>query len=185
MIGDSRAIRSLLRLYPAEWRAEYGEELVAVLEARLLTASTARDVIVSAIYEHLRKSNLWRASGFLLFLATALTIFGNNSVLTFIDFTHWNFRFETLILMLTGCWTVIRGDRTNPAWGAIQAGLLGFLPELARFYLSPSIRLADSWMHTRDYIPMVIGISCCLGFMGGMVGRSLLFVSPRVRRLAR
>lgn len=47
-------IRLLLALHPRSWRARYGEELRALLEAAPLTASVVLDVLVNAARQHVR-----------------------------------------------------------------------------------------------------------------------------------
>ena len=42
-------MRSLVRLYPASWRARYGEEFEALLEERPLGPFDVADVLLSAV----------------------------------------------------------------------------------------------------------------------------------------
>lgn len=46
--------RFLIRLYPADWRARYGDEFESLLEERALGPFDAADVVLSAIDAHLR-----------------------------------------------------------------------------------------------------------------------------------
>ncbi len=55
-------IRLLLRLYPARWRARYGEEFLAVLEERPLGPFDMADVLLGAIDAHLHLRGLGAAS---------------------------------------------------------------------------------------------------------------------------
>jgi F0F1-type ATP synthase assembly protein I len=50
-------IRLLLRIYPAAWRAEYGDEFAALLRSKPLTASVIANVILSGFRERLRQSD--------------------------------------------------------------------------------------------------------------------------------
>jgi hypothetical protein len=49
----------LVRLYPARWRARYGEEFISLLEERPLGPFDVADVLLGALDAHLR----WRAGG--------------------------------------------------------------------------------------------------------------------------
>lgn len=55
-------ITLLLRLYPARWRARYGDEFAAVLEERLLGPFDVADVALGALDAHLHLRGLGAAS---------------------------------------------------------------------------------------------------------------------------
>ena len=55
-------IALLLRLYPAPWRARYGDEFAAVLEERPLGPFDVADVLLSALDAHLHLRGLGAAS---------------------------------------------------------------------------------------------------------------------------
>jgi hypothetical protein len=55
-------IATLLRLYPAPWRARYGDEFAAVLEERPLGPFDVADVLLGAIDAHLHLRGLGAAS---------------------------------------------------------------------------------------------------------------------------
>ena len=48
------SIDRLLRLYPARWRARYGDEYAALLETQPTTASVVLDVLAGAVVAHIR-----------------------------------------------------------------------------------------------------------------------------------
>jgi hypothetical protein len=50
-------IRLLLHVYPAAWRAEYGEEFAALLRSRPLSAFIIANVLLSGFRERLRQSD--------------------------------------------------------------------------------------------------------------------------------
>ncbi len=52
----------LIRLYPARWRARYGDEFAAVLEERLLGPFDVADVLLGALDAHLHLRGLGAAS---------------------------------------------------------------------------------------------------------------------------
>jgi hypothetical protein len=131
----ARIVHGLVRLYPARWRAEYGEEIEALLAARELTPFAALDVIRSAAREHLRRAEFWKISGMALFGGTACTIYVNNSTrlprLSYFWFPFtWN-----VVLIVIGCVTSLRARGRSPSWAAAKAAMLGYLPELAAFAL--------------------------------------------------
>src|SRR3954451_1440112 len=55
-------IALLLRLYPARWRARYGDEFAAVLEERPLGPFDVADVVLGALDAHLHLRGLGAAS---------------------------------------------------------------------------------------------------------------------------
>src|SRR3954447_17291974 len=55
-------IAPLLRLYPARWRARYGDEFAAVLEERPLGPFDVADVLLGALDAHLHLRGLGAAS---------------------------------------------------------------------------------------------------------------------------
>src|SRR3972149_263884 len=55
-------IALLLRLYPARWRARYGDEFAAVLEDRPLGPFDVADVLLGALDAHLHLRGLGAAS---------------------------------------------------------------------------------------------------------------------------
>ncbi len=54
MTSHDRIITVLLKLYPREWRRQYGDELLDVLDQRPLTAATVGDVLRAALWQRLR-----------------------------------------------------------------------------------------------------------------------------------
>ena len=55
-------IALLLRLYPARWRARYGDEFAAVLEERPLGPFDVADILLGALDAHLHLRGLGAAS---------------------------------------------------------------------------------------------------------------------------
>ena len=51
---DEPFARQLIRLYPARWRARYGDEFCALLEKYPRSLSTIVDVVAGALREHFR-----------------------------------------------------------------------------------------------------------------------------------
>jgi hypothetical protein len=114
--------RLLVRLYPKAWRAEYGEEFLAVLEARPLRTRVVLDVLWSAVRQRWREEEPARIIGLvllsqmLIFLAVNMTFPGpyERNTLTL----NWP---TDLVLGFAGCWTALRGGK--PARAAMRAQL--------------------------------------------------------------
>ena len=69
-------IALLLRCYPARWRARYGDEFAAVLEARPLAPFDVADVLLGALDAHLHLRGLGAASQHAKGFAMSLRIGG-------------------------------------------------------------------------------------------------------------
>lgn len=59
----ARFVAELIRLYPAQWRAEYAEGLAEVLVKRPLGAKEVLNVFVNAIWQQLRLQEPWLIAG--------------------------------------------------------------------------------------------------------------------------
>jgi hypothetical protein len=71
----------LLRCYPARWRARYGDEFAAVLEARPLGPFDVADILLGALDAHLHLHGLGAASEHAKGFAMSLRIGGYAAVL--------------------------------------------------------------------------------------------------------
>jgi hypothetical protein len=58
-----RVVAALIRLYPARWRDEYGEELAGILMDRPLGAGAAANVIANAVRQQWRTQAPWLLIG--------------------------------------------------------------------------------------------------------------------------
>jgi hypothetical protein len=74
-------IALLLRLYPARWRARYGDEFAAVLEERTLGPFDVADVLLGALDAHLHLRGLGAASRHAKGFAMSLRIGGYAAVI--------------------------------------------------------------------------------------------------------
>ncbi|MFP5341919.1 MAG: hypothetical protein ACLGIJ_03185 [Candidatus Limnocylindria bacterium] len=74
-------IARLLRLYPAQWRARYGDEFVVVLEERPLGPFDVADVVLGALDAHLHLRGLGAASEHGRGFAMSLRIGGYAAIL--------------------------------------------------------------------------------------------------------
>jgi hypothetical protein len=203
-----RIIRGLLGLYPAGWRAEYGEELAALLLSRAITASTIVDVVASATGERLKRDQVWKICGICLFVWTACGVSLNNTAPLSNEGYEWYKRLWQLGVLLAACLTVSRSRSASPTWAAVKAALLGSLPETVALMLwaagvfhplvtravgpyplvESRLALFDMTFPTVphpgfDMLPIEIGLimtqACVLGFVGGLLGRLISFFSTR------
>ena len=74
-------IALLIRLYPARWRARYGDEFAAVLEERPLGPFDVADVLLGALDAHLHLRGLGAASQHAKGFAMSLRIGGLSAIL--------------------------------------------------------------------------------------------------------
>jgi hypothetical protein len=204
-----RIIRGLLGLYPAGWRAEYGEELAALLLNRAITASTIVDVVASATGERLKRDQVWKICGICLFAWTAFGVLLNNTAPLSNESYEWYKKLWQLGVLLAACLTVSRSRGASPTWAAVKAALLGSLPETVALMLwaagvfhplvtraAGPYRLVESRLALFDMtfptvprpgfdmLPIEIGWimaqACVLGFVGGLLGRLISFFSTRI-----
>ena len=75
-------INLLLRLYPARWRARYGDEFAAVLEERPLGPFDVADILLGAMDAHLHLRGLGAASQHAKGFAMSLRIGGYAAILS-------------------------------------------------------------------------------------------------------
>jgi hypothetical protein len=76
-----RPAATLLRLYPARWRARYGDEFAALLEERPLGPYDVADILLGALDAHLHLRGLGAASQHAKGFAMSLRIGGYAAVL--------------------------------------------------------------------------------------------------------
>ncbi len=203
-------VRGLLRLYPAEWRTEYGEELGTLLALRPITPSIFADVLLSASREHLKRNHVWKICGGALFAWTVFGVFINNTApLSHGTYEAYQRLWETIVL-LTGCLTILLKRGGGPCRAAVKAALLGFVPEIAALTLWVSgifhplltnaagpfplvecrLALFQMTLPTAPQpgfvvVPFAIAVilirAGVIGIIGGQLGRIILFFWPRVR----
>lgn len=73
----ARIIAALLRLYPTAWLTEYGPELEGMLHAKRMTAGVIADVVVSALGQRIRSTDLATRAGFAMLLVTLTAVASN------------------------------------------------------------------------------------------------------------
>jgi hypothetical protein len=78
---STRPAATLLRLYPARWRARYGDEFAALLEERPLGPFDVADILLGALDAHLHLRGLGAASQHAKGFAMSLRIGGYAAIL--------------------------------------------------------------------------------------------------------
>jgi hypothetical protein len=143
-----RIIGWLLRLYPAAWRREYGSELADVLSRRPLNARTIVDVAWSAFVQRLRDAEPATYAGLVTLIVVAVGVFMNillpasaghglaalvrdsSKTLPTVVVTPLASDLYVLVLIVCGCWTYLRRDRSISRCGrsAIRLTAVAGLP---------------------------------------------------------
>lgn len=216
-----QTVQALLRLYPAEWRAEYGEELASLLSLQPITPHVFVDVVRSAVHERLRRE-AWKVFGALLVVLTVLGIVVNNTTpLSREGYELYKCLWGSMVL-LAGCLTFVLNHGASPSRAAAKAALIGFIPEiialalwsagifhplvikgrgadlvfesrLTLFHviytiynrqaaLFPTTFMAPRLVYTipSETLFVLVGAGV-IGFLGGLLGKMILFLSPRCR----
>jgi hypothetical protein len=132
MSRGERIIRAILRAYPADWRAEYGEELVGLLAVRALTLRDLSNVLFNGFWQRLKNSTPWKVGAVALFIVTVLCLVRNTlEPLSTEEYSGLTW-IVSLSAMAVSFWSILlepanfRGA-TRAALGSV---LIGVLPEL-------------------------------------------------------
>jgi hypothetical protein len=202
MSFKQRCVAALLRVYPAEWRAEYGGELGHLLATRPISVRALVNVAISGIGERARSGDVWHVAAFALFVCTCVAGVANNISPWARERREWYDTALAIILFLTGLLTVAGGRRRDAASAAAKAALVGYLPEIVALILwsagllhplatkAPGpyplleSRLAFFVMSFPTtprpefaFIPIAIALvaakALAFGFAGGLVGRAV------------
>jgi hypothetical protein len=190
--------RVLVRLYPAAWRAEYGQEFADLLMARLMSPRAVANVLSSAVRQHVRSGAPWLLVGLPLAFFSLLGYAFPACTPPASPAVSWGI---IVILAGAGAWSAVR--RGNAGGGAaVKAALLwrapgftvavlaalGILPIMVfgpRTFPNPGLAIAwtceatpfSSWALIRFHVlvPLLelpfIGV---LGWFGGLLGRAYL-----------
>jgi hypothetical protein len=136
-------VATLLRIYPAAWRREYGDELIAILQERPLGARVIADVAWNGILLRVRAAEpstiLGVASMLIILAGFVLTggAYGHDAMLrpssmtfptvtvAFLDSNVYAF-----LLIGCGCWTYLRHGETAKRAGvaAMKMSLIAGMP---------------------------------------------------------
>jgi len=132
-------VRTLLRLYPASWRREYGVELADLLLARTLTAGTFANVLRNGLWQRLRAAEPSTLVGFAMLLVMlngfvwniiAPPRFGSGSSLLLQYF--WGSNLYVELLVGCGVWTYLRygGKLSRSGKAAMRITFLAGVPSM-------------------------------------------------------
>jgi len=133
-------VASLLRVYPARWRAEYGAELTHVLLSRPLSLPVAVDVVWSGLRQRARTADAATFAGLatmLMILAGFLsnTVLLQDSSITLPRVVVKPFRSDlyAFLLIAFGCWVQVwrGGTASSSGNAAVRVSFLGGLPIMA------------------------------------------------------
>jgi hypothetical protein len=130
-------IRTLLRLYPAHWRREYGTELAGMLLARPLTLNILGDVFRSALWQRLRASEISTLVGLAMMLVmlngfvwniAAPAPYGSEASMLLQNL--WGSNLYVLLLVGCGLWTHLRhgGKLDQSGLAAVKISFLAGIP---------------------------------------------------------
>ena len=157
-------IRFLLRLYPAAWRKEYGEEFADILASSRLTFGTATNVIWSAGRQRLIHIPTWLPGGGFFCIFFMLPWWQMNAML-YAAF---------LGLLATSVWGAAwkRGSFAAGLSATATAMLFGFLPQVVEISLQRIISFSFTiWGHVfsgplrlGDVPHLVFGLVWCREF---------------------
>ena len=176
----------LLLAYPRSWRAEYGEELAAILAQKRLGPRVALDVLLNGFKQHLERDDPWKICGVGLFLWSAIGVLAPSP---------WYAGLPGPVFFITGAWTVLRyrSDIRGAAGAAAKAAIICWLPDVAAILMRgpQTVQLANGavwyqwglYLVTSDRLTwwgypqilasqMVLGI--LLGCAGGLLARFVL-----------
>ena len=130
----AKLVSLLIALYPTGWRKEYGTELADMLRGRPLTARVCSDVVMSALWQHVRADQAATVIGLGLMAVTLGAIASNIlapppavSEQTALLQKPLSSEFYVLVLCGLGFWTAVRGRR-SPGRSAMRASFIASLP---------------------------------------------------------
>jgi hypothetical protein len=145
MTARSAIVAALLRLYPAEWRAEYGPELDDILSGQPLTARVIGDVLWSAAGQRARAAEPSTVLG-VTSMAVVLGAFAMTGAsygrdwtavlqptamtLPTVTVTFMASGYYLLLLVACGCWTSLRhrGGVRRSGLAGIRMSLIAGVP---------------------------------------------------------
>lgn len=130
-------IRTLLRLYPANWRREYGGELTHMLLARPLTENIVGDVFLSALWQRFRAAEISTLVGLGMLLVMLNGFVWNivapppyGSEASMLLQNLWGSNLYVLLLVGCGLWTHLRrrGKLDQSGLAAVKISFLAGIP---------------------------------------------------------
>jgi hypothetical protein len=143
-------VRTLLRLYPADWRREYGPELMDMLLVRPLTAAIIADVLWNGLRRRLPATEPATILGLVMMLAVLIELLQNKSIIS-----PQTSNLYILTLVAGGAWTHLRhgGRLSRSGRAAVRIAFIAGIPVMFTALLMLSgVPLQMSRLHgAQDY----------------------------------
>jgi hypothetical protein len=167
MTIKARAVRLLLRLYPRQWREEYGAELEALLLDRPLDARVVADVVANGIGASLRNPDPAIACGVVTIAAMTFSITNgvpdrhvlegmtrllsdSGKLLPTTVIAPFYGNAYGLLMIGCGCWTALRDH--GPAWRGGRAAALATIVAGMPFVVAGMLMATGVW-HAASPLP--------------------------------
>lgn len=139
-----RIVAALMRIYPAAWRREYGEELTGLLLGRPLTSRVMADVAWNGLWQRGRAaepSTILGLAAMLLMLSGFVMPGGSHGgawrallqpswrLFPTVNVTFMASEAYALLLVACGCWTYLRhGGRVKSGREAMRMSVIAGIP---------------------------------------------------------
>lgn len=193
MNTKDRIVRGLLRLYPADWRREYGAELTDVLQSGPINARVVADVCLAAAKQRARMAPPWAILGTaaLVYMVVIVnltgSLLGGPNVIALVSPSGITFptyrvaRMATdlfaLALIICGGWTELRhpGRLSRAGMAGLKMSLMAGLPVVIAGLLSfASVRSAHpSALEVATAPLLMLPMHFMYGFLGGSIASQL------------
>jgi hypothetical protein len=162
-------IQALLRLYPSQWRCEYGQELEDVLNRGPLNAHIAANVLWNGVRQRAAATEPWILLGVAWFLV---------SLLPWVQQGHALPLLHLPLFLGLGFWTQLRGG--NPVTASLKLAAVGFVAaSLGLLWLAPRyVFQAGSPSAWVAVLGATLAPTVIAGWLGGLAARAAL----RLRR---
>jgi hypothetical protein len=193
IIRRARVVSTLLRIYPAAWRAEYGAELQDLLVSRPLDATAVVNVIASALRQRARYAEPSTVLGLPVMFAIAAGLVWNIvdpsalggyftvlkpslKTLPTVAITPLDGNIYPLLQIACGAWTCRRHrGAARPGRAAVHMTVIACLPifiagVLMAAGMLPTIALTPAGVLSAPVL--ALPLSAIYGVIGGWLGRS-------------
>lgn len=205
MNTKDRIVRGLLRLYPADWRREYGAELTDVLQSSPLNARVVTNVLLAAAKQRARTAPPWAILGtaalayMIVIVDVTGSLLGGPNVIALVvpsGITFPTFRVArmatdlfALALIICGGWTELRnpGPLSRAGMAGLKMSLMAGLPVVIAGLMSfASVRSAHpSALEVTTAPLLMLPMHFVYGFLGGAIASQLRSMTRWIwRRLA-
>jgi hypothetical protein len=149
-------IRTLLALYPAAWRREYGLELAEILNAGPLTARSAADVLWNGMRQRVVAPEPWALAA-----AVSLLI----ALMPWAPHSTGRFYLDLALAFVLGFWTRCRGGSPALSYLKVAAALVSI-------GLMFSLATRRSAFSTWPSVLSLIALRVAAASLGGLAARA-------------